>query len=116
MIREVRMEGSSWTELPHKFEAGTPPIAEAVGLGAAVDYLGEIGMEWVHAHEHELVTYAYEQLSQVEGLRIVGPGPEARGGLVAFTLQDVHPHDLSAVLDQSGIAIRLRPSLRPAAP
>ena len=106
MIREVRMEGSSWTGLPHKFEAGTPPIAEAVGLGAAVDYLGEIGMEWVHAHERELVAYAYEQLSQVEGLRIVGPGPEARGGLVAFTLQDVHPHDLSAVLDQSGIAIR----------
>ncbi len=106
MIREVRMEGSSWTGLPHKFEAGTPPIAEAVGLGAAVDYLDGIGMEWVHAHERELVTYAYEQLGHVEGLRIVGPGPEVRGGLVAFTLQDVHPHDLSAVLDQSGIAIR----------
>jgi cysteine desulfurase/selenocysteine lyase len=106
MIREVKMSGSTWAGLPHKFEAGTPPIAEAIGLGAAVDYLSEVGMMWVREHEHELVTYAYDRLSQIEGLRILGPGPVERGGLVSFTLQDVHPHDLSAVLDQSGIAIR----------
>jgi cysteine desulfurase/selenocysteine lyase len=106
MIREVKMSGSTWAGLPHKFEAGTPPIAEAIGLGAAVDYLSEVGMTWVREHEHELVAYAYDRLSQIEGLRILGPGPAERGGLVSFTLQDVHPHDLSAVLDQSGIAIR----------
>ena len=106
MIREVKMSGSTWAGLPHKFEAGTPPIAEAIGLGAAVDYLSEVGMMWVREHEHELVTYAYDRLSQIEGLRILGPGPVERGGLVSLTLQDVHPHDLSAVLDQSGIAIR----------
>ena len=106
MIREVKLSGSKWNTLPYKFEAGTPAIAEAIGLGAAVDYLTAIGMDWVHEHEQMLTHYAYEQLSQVEGLRILGPGPEARGGLIAFTLGDIHPHDLSAVLDSEGIAIR----------
>lgn len=106
MIKSVTMSQSTWADLPYKFEAGTPAIAEAVGLGAAVDYLSGIGMDWVHAREHELVTYAYEQLSDVEGLRILGPGPAARSGLVSFTLGDIHAHDLSAVLDHDGIAIR----------
>ncbi len=106
MIREVKMSGSQWNTLPYKFEAGTPSIAEGIGLGAAVDYLAEVGMEWVWAHEREITRYAYERMAQVEGLRILGPGPDQRGGLVAFTLNDIHPHDLSAVLDGSGIAIR----------
>ncbi|MBI3957935.1 MAG: cysteine desulfurase [Chloroflexi bacterium] len=106
MIREVRMSGSRWNTLPYKFEAGTPAIAEGIGLGAAVDFLQEVGMDWVWQHEHALTSYAYERLSQIEGLRILGPGPEERGGLVAFILDGIHPHDLSAVLDADGIAIR----------
>ncbi|MCL4832243.1 MAG: cysteine desulfurase [Caldilineaceae bacterium] len=106
MIREVKMSGSRWNTLPYKFEAGTPAIAEGIGLGAAVDFLQEVGMDWIWQHEHALTSYAYERLAQVEGLRIIGPGPEQRGGLVAFTLNDIHPHDLSAVLDNDGIAIR----------
>ena len=106
MIREVRMSGSKWNTLPYKFEAGTPAIAEVIGLGAAVDYLSGVGMEWIHAQEQALTRYAYERMSQVEGLQIVGPGPEQRGGLIAFTLNDIHPHDLSAILDQEGIAVR----------
>ncbi|MCB0063597.1 MAG: aminotransferase class V-fold PLP-dependent enzyme, partial [Caldilineaceae bacterium] len=106
MIREVRMSGSKWNDLPYKFEAGTPAIAEVIGLGAAVDYLTGIGLDWIHQHEQMLTRYAYERLSAVEGLRILGPGPEQRGGLIAFALNDVHPHDISAVLDQAGIAIR----------
>lgn len=106
MIREVRMEGSKWNDLPYKFEAGTPAIAEVIGLGAAVDYLSAIGMQWIHEHEQQMTRYAYERLQEVEGLRILGPGPEQRGGLIAFALNDVHPHDISAVLDHAGIAIR----------
>jgi cysteine desulfurase/selenocysteine lyase len=108
MIREVKMSGSKWNTLPYKFEAGTPAVAEAIGLGAAVDYLSSLGMEWIHVQEQALVNYAYACLSQIEGLRIVGPRPEGsrRAGLVAFTLNDIHPHDLSAILDQDGIAVR----------
>jgi cysteine desulfurase/selenocysteine lyase len=106
MIREVKLSGSKWNSLPYKFEAGTPPIAEVIGLGAAVDYLSNVGMEWIHAHERWLTQYAYDRLSAIEGLRILGPGPEQRGGLIAFTLNDLHPHDLSALLDRDGIAIR----------
>ena len=106
MIREVKLSGSKWNSLPYKFEAGTPPIAEVIGLGAAVDYLSQVGMTWLHDHERLLTKYAYERLSAVEGLRILGPGPEQRGGLIAFTFNDVHPHDLSALLDREGIAIR----------
>lgn len=104
MIREVRMSDSKWNTLPYKFEAGTPAIAEVIGLGAAVDYLSGLGMAWIHAQEQALVAYAYARMSQIEGLRIIGPA--ARAGLVAFTLNDVHPHDLSAILDQDGIAVR----------
>jgi cysteine desulfurase/selenocysteine lyase len=106
MIREVRLDGSRWNTLPWKFEAGTPAIAEVIGLGAAVDYLAGLGMDWVQQREHELVRYAMEQLARVEGLRILGPGPSQRGGAVAFTLGDAHPHDISAILDADGIAIR----------
>jgi cysteine desulfurase/selenocysteine lyase len=106
MIREVRMSGSKWNDLPYKFEAGTPSIAEGIGLGAAIAYLEEIGIEQIHAHEQMLVRYAWERLSPIEGLRILGPRPDRRGGLLAFTLEGVHPHDISAVLDREGIAVR----------
>lgn len=106
MIKSVTMTGSTWAGLPHKFEAGTPAIAEVIGLGAAVDYLGQVGMEWIHAHEQDLVRYAYDTLGDVEGLHILGPAPEDRSGLVAFTLGDIHPHDLSAILDHDGVAVR----------
>jgi cysteine desulfurase/selenocysteine lyase len=106
MIREVKLTGSKWNSVPYKFEAGTPAIAEAIGLGAAVDYLQQVGMEWVHAHERAITRYAYDRLAEVEGLRILGPEPEARGGLIAFTLEGVHPHDISAILDRSGVAVR----------
>jgi cysteine desulfurase/selenocysteine lyase len=107
MIKKVTYEGSDWNELPWKFEAGTPAIAEAIGLGVAVDYLNQLGMSNIRRHEIELTTYAFERLSQVEGIRIYGPrDPTARGGAVAFTLGDIHPHDIAAVLDSEGIAIR----------
>jgi cysteine desulfurase / selenocysteine lyase len=106
MIREVQLEGSRWNTLPWKFEAGTPAIAEVIGLGAAVDYLAGLGMDWVQQREHELVGYAMEQLRHVEGLRILGPGPDQRGGALAFTLGEIHPHDTAAILDAEGIAIR----------
>ena len=106
MIREVHLSGFKPSELPWKFEAGTPAIAQAIGLGVAVDYLSKIGMEAIHAAERELVTYALERLREVKGLRILGPGAEKRGGLVSFTLEAAHPHDIAAVLDGLGIAIR----------
>jgi len=106
MIREVKMTGSKWNSVPYKFEAGTPAIAEVIGLGAAVDYLQQVGMEWVHAHEREITRYAYERMSEVEGLRILGPGPAQRGGLIAFTLDGIHPHDVAAILDRAGVAVR----------
>lgn len=106
MIREVAKSGSKWNTLPYKFEAGTPSIAEAIGLGAAVDYLSQVGMDWVREHERALTTYAYQRLSEVEGLRILGPGPNQRGGLIAFTLEGIHPHDVSAILDSQGVAVR----------
>lgn len=107
MIKKVTLAGSDWNELPWKFEAGTPAIAEAVGLGYAVDYLKELGMYNIRRHEIELTSYAFERLHHVEGIRIYGPrDPTARGGAVTFTLGDVHPHDIAAVLDSEGIAIR----------
>ena len=107
MIETVDMTGSTFAEVPHKFEAGTPPIAQAVGLGAAVDYLTSLGMENVAAHEKALTTYALQRLSDVEGVRFVGPRvPISRGGTVSFTLDGIHPHDVSHVLDELGIAVR----------
>jgi cysteine desulfurase/selenocysteine lyase len=107
MISRVTFERAEWNQLPWKFEAGTPAIAEAIGLGYAVDYLNQLDMKNVRHHEIELTTYALNRLSQVEGLRIYGPlEPTARGGAVAFTLGDIHPHDVASVLDGEGIAVR----------
>lgn len=105
MIREVHLEHSTWNELPHKFEAGTMNIAQAVGLGAAVDYLDELGMENVREHERRLGEYAYRRLSETEGITIYGPASD-RTGLVSFSLPDMHPHDVSQLLDEEGVAIR----------
>ncbi len=108
MIETVAMTGSTWAGLPHKFEAGTPPIAQAVGLGAAVEYLSALGMDNVAAHEQALTAYALERLGGVEGLRIIGPAePVDRGGAVSFVLEGIHPHDVGQVLDSLGIAVRV---------
>lgn len=108
MISSVSFsQGTCWAELPHKFEAGTPGIAEAVGLGAAVHYLQGIGMAEIRAHEVEITSYGLEAVSEIEGLRVLGPtDPAKRGGVIAFTLPTVHPHDLAESLDEDGIAIR----------
>jgi cysteine desulfurase / selenocysteine lyase len=107
MIASVDFQSASWNELPHKFEAGTPPIAEAVGLGAAVDYLAKLGMDRVRAHERALTAYMLERLAEVPGLRIVGPSvAEARGGLASFTIEGMHPHDVAELADRRGVCIR----------
>jgi cysteine desulfurase/selenocysteine lyase len=106
MIREVKLTGSQWNDLPWKFEAGTMPIAEAVGLGAAVEYLEGLGMDAVFAHDRALAAYAMERLLEVPGLKILGPPAERRGGVVAFTLGDIHPHDVATVLDDDGVCVR----------
>jgi cysteine desulfurase/selenocysteine lyase len=107
MIETVTMARSTFASPPHRFEAGTPPIAQAVGLGAAIDYLSAIGMQTVAAHERALTAYALEGLSTVAGLRIIGPTePVDRGGAISFELDGVHPHDVSQVLDSMGIAVR----------
>ncbi len=107
MIRDVQLYESTWAEVPHKFEAGTPPIAQAVGFGAAVDYLEDLGMENVRRHEVEITGYALGRLAEIPDLTVYGPeDTAARGGAVSFTLADIHPHDLSTILDQQGIAIR----------
>ncbi|HUU62120.1 MAG TPA: aminotransferase class V-fold PLP-dependent enzyme, partial [Acidimicrobiia bacterium] len=93
--------------VPQKFEAGTPPIAEAVGFGAAVDYLSAIGMEAVRSHEADLAAYALEGLAEVPGLKVYGPAEVGRrSAVISFTLADIHPHDLATILDQQGVAIR----------
>jgi len=106
MIRRVTLEGFTPNELPYKFEAGTPAIAEAVGLGAAVDYLRRLGMDEVHRHEQHITNYALEALSEIEALRLLGPPAAQKGGVAAFTLGGVHPHDIAQLLDEEGIAIR----------
>ncbi len=106
MILSVRKHGATWNELPYKFEAGTPAIAEAVGLGTAVDFLTALGMDAVHRHEQELVAYALERLPEVPGLHILGPAVERRGGVVSFFLDGIHPHDIASILDEQGICIR----------
>ena len=106
MIRSVRFEETTWGELPHKFEAGTAPIAEAVGFGAAIDYLNGIGFDAIIEHEHELVAYALEQLGEIPGVTLYGPPVERRAGIVSFNVEGVHPHDVAQVLDLEGVAIR----------
>jgi cysteine desulfurase/selenocysteine lyase len=106
MINRVWPDRFTPAELPAKFEAGTPPIAPAIALGAAIDYLKLIGLDAIARHEHELVRYAYERLQEVDGLRILGPPPEKRAGLISFTLPEPHAHDVAQLLDQQGIAVR----------
>ncbi|MDX3239434.1 cysteine desulfurase [Streptomyces sp. ME03-5709C] len=108
MIETVSMQSSTYAPAPHKFEAGTPPIAQAVGFGAAVDYLSAIGMDRIAAHDHAITEYALRRLKEVPELKIIGPDtPEGRGSAISFTLGDIHPHDVGQVLDEQGIAVRV---------
>ena len=106
MIKEVKLRSFRSNILPHKFEAGTPAIAEAVGFGAAVDYLTKIGMDNIAAHEHEITEYALERLEEIPGVKLFGPSADKKGGVAAFTFDGVHPHDVAQILDRDGIAVR----------
>lgn len=106
MILEVTLRESTWNDLPWKFEAGTPSIAEGIVLADAVDYLENVGMDAIHEHEQEIVAYAMDELNKIDGLSILGPASDKRGGVVAFHLKDIHPHDIAAILDREGVAIR----------
>jgi cysteine desulfurase/selenocysteine lyase len=108
MIDQVWVDRSTYRKPPQRFEAGTPPIAGAIGLGAAVDFLNGIGMDQIHEHEKRLARLALEKLAaEFEDIRLYGPGPDIpRAGVISFTLADIHPHDLSTILDHEGIAIR----------
>ncbi|MBV9791980.1 MAG: cysteine desulfurase [Chloroflexi bacterium] len=106
MISRVELRQSTWHELPHKFEAGTPAIGEAIGLGYAVDYLSQIGMDAIHQAEQQLTAYALERLDAIDGLQTYGPAVAERGGVISFNLDGVHAHDVAAVLDQHGVAVR----------
>jgi cysteine desulfurase / selenocysteine lyase len=107
MIKRVKLNEATWNDLPWKFEAGTPSVAEGIGLGAAVDYLGQFGMERVRSHERTLVDYAMEKLQEIPGITLYGPrDPELHGGALSFTLPNIHPHDLATLVDREGIAVR----------
>ncbi len=106
MINSVRLEKTTWGELPHKFEAGTAPMAEAVGLGAAIDYLEAVGLDAIEAHEHELAAYALGRLGEVPSIKLYGPPADRRAGIVSFNLEGIHPHDVAQILDLQGVAIR----------
>jgi cysteine desulfurase/selenocysteine lyase len=107
MISTVSEQESTWNAVPWKFEAGTPPIAEAAGLGVAIDYLAGIGMDTVRAHERELTEYALERLPEVEGITIFGPTDlDRRGGVISFALEGLHPHDIAELLGRDGVCIR----------
>jgi cysteine desulfurase/selenocysteine lyase len=106
MISSVREDRTTWGDLPHKFEAGTSPIVEAFGLGAAIDYLESVGLDAIEAHEHELVAYALGRMSEIPGITLYGPPAERRAGVVSFNLEGIHPHDVAQILDMQGVAIR----------
>jgi cysteine desulfurase/selenocysteine lyase len=106
MIKTVRVEGTTYHDLPWKFEAGTQAIGEVIGLGAAVDYLNALGMDAVRAHEREITEYAYEALSDIEGLTMYGPPPSRRSGVVSFSLAGIHPHDLATIADRDQVCLR----------
>jgi cysteine desulfurase/selenocysteine lyase len=106
MIKRVHLRSFVPNEIPYKFEAGTPAIAEAAGFGAAVDYLSEVGMQAVAQHEREIISYALERLEEVPGVKLFGPSAEHKGGVASFTLAGIHPHDVSQILDTKGVAIR----------
>jgi cysteine desulfurase/selenocysteine lyase len=109
MIQEVFLDHSTWAALPHKFEAGTPAIGEAIGMGAAIDYLQALGLDRIHAWEQELTRQLFARLQAIEGVRLLGPDPARqphRGALAAFSVEGLHAHDLAALLDSAGICIR----------
>ncbi len=106
MIRSVSIEKTTWNELPYKFEAGTPAIAEAVGFGAAIDYVSAVGLEAIEEHEHEVLEYALGRLGELPWIEVYGPPPERRAGIVSFNVEGVHPHDVAQVLDWEGVAVR----------
>jgi cysteine desulfurase/selenocysteine lyase len=106
MIRQVKIEETTWGQLPYKFEAGTQPIAEAVGFGAALDYISKVGLGAIEQHEHELAEYALDRLAEIPGLVSYGPPAERRAGIVSFNLDGIHPHDVAQILDTEGVAIR----------
>jgi cysteine desulfurase/selenocysteine lyase len=106
MIRRVRIDGFDPGELPGRFEAGTPPIVPVIGLGAAVDYLNRVGLEAIHHHEQLLVRRAHEVLAEIEGIRIIGPAPDDKSGIVTFTFGRIHAHDVAQLLDRHGVAVR----------
>jgi cysteine desulfurase/selenocysteine lyase len=106
MIKRVSLTSFTPNDVPHKFEAGTPAIAEVIGLGAAVDFLGGLGMQAVRAHEAAMTEYAMDRLSEVPGLRVYGPPAAERGGVVAFSMAEAHPHDVAQILDSLGVAVR----------
>ena len=106
MIRKVTAEETTWAELPAKFEAGTSPVAEAVGLGAAIDYLEAVGLDAIERHEHVLAGYALDLLGEIPGLTLYGPPADRRAGIVSFNVDGIHPHDVAQILDQDAIAIR----------
>ncbi|HUZ86458.1 MAG TPA: cysteine desulfurase [Candidatus Baltobacterales bacterium] len=106
MIKTVRVDGTTYHDLPWKFEAGTQAIAEVIGLGAAVDYLNGLGMDAVRAHELEITEYAYEALSEVEGMTVYGPPPSRRAGVISFALAGIHPHDLATIADRDQVCLR----------
>ena len=105
MISSVWLDRANWNEIPHKFEAGTPNMAGAVGLAAAIDYLTSIGMEKITSYEQKITTYALAKMQEIEGMRIYGSAPE-RGAVISFFLGEIHPHDMAQFLDNQGIAVR----------
>jgi len=105
MIREVTKDWVTYGDPPHKFEAGTPAIVEAIGLGAAIDYVNSIGKERIAAHEHDLLTYAHDRLREINSLRIIGTAHD-KGPVISFELKGAHPHDVATVIDRAGIAVR----------
>jgi cysteine desulfurase/selenocysteine lyase len=105
MIKEVTFEKTSYNDLPYKFEAGTPDIAGIVGLGAAIDYINDVGMDAICAYEHELLMYATAAISELKGVRIIGTAPN-KAGVISFVMENAHPHDVGTVLDREGIAVR----------
>ena len=106
MIRKVTAEKTTWADLPAKFEAGTPPIAEAYGLGQAIDYLNAVGLDAIERHERALTEYALARLAELPYVRVFGPSAERRGGIVSFEVEGVHPHDVAQILDSEGVAVR----------
>ncbi len=106
MISSVKLTGSTWNDLPYKFEAGTPAIAEAIGLGCAIDYLTKVGLDTIHKHERDIITYALNRLQEVPGLTVYGPSSAHKGAVAAFTVEGIHAHDIAQLLDSEGIAVR----------